>query len=434
MPITESDMGFGKQPFYKVLHTRKTDRVLPNAWGGHYDAGDWDRRIQHTEVSRLLLELAEVAPGFFDRINLNLPESNNNLPDLIDEALWNIDFFMRLQNSDGGVRGGIQSQIDPRHGEGSWQESTPIFAYAPDAWSSYLHASVAARAANYLKTRDAKRAKVYQDSALRAMAYGEREWGKNQAQPWQIRDARNLAAVELLRVTSDRKWHDIFLQTTIFKDPKIETNEWDKSDQRDAAFVYARLPQADPALRRNVVNAIAREADSAIALTATTSFNWSKNHPYEPVGWGGGLGAPKAVAILRAHVLTQNPKYLRASILASQFSLGANPENLSYTTGLGHRGPRNPLVIDQRISAQPPPPGITVYGPFDPVQYGDDWTSKLYEKVIFPPIKTWAAVESYADIFLFPMAAEFTVMQTIAPATYVWGYLSAQNAATRTSN
>ncbi len=437
LPITESEMGIGKAEFSKALLARKTNRVLPNAWGGYYDAGDWDRRIQHTEVSRLLLELAELFPGHFDRINLNLPESQNNLPDLIDEALWNIDFFRRLQNPDGGVRGGIQSQIDPRHGEGSWQESTPIFAYAPDPWSSYLHASVAARAANLLKNRDSKRANAYQDSALRAMAYAEREWAKATSRPWQIRDARNLAAVELLRLTSDRRWHDIFVQTTIFKDPKLETNEWDKHDQRDAAFLYARLPQnqVDSTLRQNVLNAIVREADAAVALTETTGFKWSKNHPYEPVGWGGGLGAPKAISMLRAHMLTKKPQYLRASLLASQFTLGANPENISYTTGLGQRSPQHPLVIDQRVSAQAPPPGITVYGPFDTVQYGNDWTSKLYGKIMFPAIKSWPAVESYADIYLFPMAAEFTVMQTIAPATYVWGYLDAQTAPTaRTSN
>lgn len=430
IPITEVDQGLGKEGFTKALSRTKTRKTLPNAWGGYHDAGDWDRRIQHVEVSRLLLELAELFPQYFDRINLNLPESNNNLPDLIDEALWNVDFFTRLQSPDGGVRGGIQSEIDPRYGEGSWQESAPILAYAPDPWSSYLHAGAAARAAHLLKTRDPKRAARYRDSALRAMAYAERESAKSASPRWQIRDARNLAAVELFRLTGDVRWHQIFLQTTLFKDPKQETNVWDQQDQRDAAFVYARLPQAqvNATVRQNAVKAIVREANAIAALTNTTAFKWAKNHPFEPVGWGGGLGAPKAVAMLRAHALTGNPQYIRASVLSSQFALGANPDNMTYTTGLGHRSPQHPLLVDQRVSAQAPPPGITLYGPFDPAFFGDDWAIKLYGDVMFPDPQAWPAVESYTDIFLFPMASEFTVQQSIAPTAYIWGYLAARTA------
>jgi endoglucanase len=428
VPITDTDQSLGKEEFVKALARTKTQKVVPNAWGGYYDAGDWDRRIQHTDVSRLLLELAELFPQHFERVNLNLPESGDGLPDLVNEALWNVDFFMRIQQPDGGVRGGIQSAIDPRYGEASWQESAPIYAYAPDAWSSYLHAGVAARAANLLKTRDSQRSQRYQTSALKAMAYAEREWAKAGSLGWQWRDARNLAAVELLRLTGDAKWHQIFLQTTVYQDPNQDTNLWDKHDQRDAAFIYVRLPQnlTDARVRQNARNAMLREADSLVNLTNSTAFRWSKEHPYAPVGWGNGLGSPRGVAILRAHQLSRNPKYIRASVLATQFSLGANPENMTYTTGMGHRSPKHPLVIDQRISGQAPPPGITIYGPFDSAQFSDVWTVKLYENVMFPPPKAWPSVESYADIFFSPMAAEFTVMQTIAQATYVWGYLAAR--------
>ena len=42
----------------------KTGTIVPNAWGGYFDAGDWDRRIQHLQATRLLLELAILHPGF----------------------------------------------------------------------------------------------------------------------------------------------------------------------------------------------------------------------------------------------------------------------------------------------------------------------------------------------------------------------------------
>jgi endoglucanase len=428
--LSDVDQGIGTAEYPKALENGKTDRVVPNAWGGYFDAGDWDRRIQHVEVSRQLIELAELFPEYFDRVGLNLPESKDGLPDVINEALWTLDFFRRMQTADGGIRGGIQSQLDPRLGEASWQDSYKVYAYAPDMWSSYLYAGTAARAANWLKSRDAKLAQTYQDSALRAMAYAEREAAKTSVDK-AVRDSRNLAALELFRLTGDRSWHQIFLQTTAFKDPKQEVFVWDKHDQRDAAFLYARLPKSmvDAPVQQNAIAALVRDADTALAVGNQTAFKWSKEMPYFPVGWGSGLGAPKAMPMVRAHYLTQNPKYLRSSVLATQFALGANPDNMTYTTGLGYRSPKHPFLLDQRVRGIDPPPGITVYGPYDPVVYSKTWTIDLFKDVTFPAPIDWPATESYFDIFLFPMATEFTVMQSISPTAYLWGYLAA-NAAT----
>src|SRR6185295_4706211 len=36
-------------------------------------------------------------------INLNLPESGNATPDVLDEARWNLEWMLTMQDSDGGV-------------------------------------------------------------------------------------------------------------------------------------------------------------------------------------------------------------------------------------------------------------------------------------------------------------------------------------------
>ena len=101
--------------FTKLVQGR-TDDIVPNAWGGYCDAGDWDRRIQHLSVSRTLLELYELFPDYFERLDLNLP-GPDGLPGIIREALWDVDFYKRLQTKEGGVRGGIESEAHPRYGE-----------------------------------------------------------------------------------------------------------------------------------------------------------------------------------------------------------------------------------------------------------------------------------------------------------------------------
>jgi len=471
--LLDVNMGLGSEPTFEKLLATKTDEIVPNAWGGYFDAGDWDRRAQHLSVPRGLLELHNLFPAHFQQVALNLPESSNRLPDIIDEALWTVDFFRRLQTAEGGIRGGIESAEHPNRGETSWQESLPVLAYAPDVWTSYSYAGVAARAAHTLKRYDAQLAVTYQESALQAMAYAEANYpqyvaaGRVGELQHYVKDERNLAALELYRLTGDAHWHDVFLATTVFANVNAEAFVYGSHEQRPAAFLYARLNNpalsgalvaadvaaeekqkeeqpdseknqleptekesavllpVDERIQTNARASFLRHADDLASLTRTTAFGWSKDHPNSPLGWANGLGAPKSVSILQAHALTGDAKYLLAGINSTQFSLGANPENMTFTTGIGDRYPQNPLIIDQRITGQAPPPGITVYGPADFSLYSDYWTLSAIADDTFPSPWEWPAVENYFDTYLYPIGAEFTVDYMLSSA-YTWGYLSAR--------
>lgn len=428
--LMATKMGIGPQDTFKVLAQTQTREAVPDAWGGYFDAGDWDRRIQHLEATRRFLELGELFPAYFADLALKLPETNNDRPDLLDEALWNLDFYRRLQQDDGGIRGGVESIAHPIRGEASWQNSLDTVVYAADPWSSYLYAGAAAQAATVLQAQFPELAQTYRQSAIAAMKYGETHPPDSLLErPFQINDARNLAAIELYRLTQDPAYHQIFLETTVFEQPDQLPQVWAKHHQADAAFLYARLPaaQVEPQIQTNARAALIKDADIAIQSGQQTAFKWSKDDPHQPLGWGGSLGTPKAVHLLRGHALTQDEKYLQAAVLAAQFSAGANPENLAYTTGLGDRSPQNPLVIDARIMAQAPPPGITVYGPLDPVRFKDYWMLRELQPHVFPDVYDWPTTESYFDVFLYPAVTEFTVMQTMAPTAYTWGYLAARS-------
>ncbi|NEQ30273.1 MAG: hypothetical protein F6K04_04620 [Leptolyngbya sp. SIO4C5] len=412
------------------LRAGNTGEQVPNAWGGWFDAGDWDRRIQHVVASRQLIELAELFPDYFAEADLNLPESDNALPDVVDEALWNLDFFRRLQAEDGGISGGIESDRPPSNFAASWQESSDAYVYGPDMWSSYLYTGVAAQAAHLLEDYDPALAATYRQSALRAMAWAEAEYAEAADVDWRIRSERNLAAVELYRATGDRRWHQLFLDTTAFSDPKARARKGKSHDHIDAAFVYVRLSElpVEAEIQQNARAALLQLADSQVKIVNGTGFNWGKFDAYENVGWGGSFGAPEAVQLLRAHALTGDRQYLAAAVLANQFSLGANPDNLTYTTGLGHRSPQQPLVIDTQVTGQAPPPGITVYGPLDLWRFNDYWVPKrLLANQMSPNPWKWPTAEGYTDIFLYPAVSEFTIHQTLGPTAYARGYLAARD-------
>jgi endoglucanase len=430
--LMDTTMGIGNLDAFDALEASKTNTALANAWGGYFDAGDWDRRIQHLWAARSLLELLELFPDYFQTVDLNLPESNNDLPDILDEALWGVEFFQRLQTPAGGIRGGVESLGHPDFGEASWQESQTVVAYAPDVWSTYIYAGVAARASRLLAPYQPERAQSLQNSALRAMANAEDEYANLNSRTisHRVKDERNLAALELFAATQDSRWHELFQDTTVFIDGSEPMYRWKHHSQRQAAFLYVRLdnPQINPSIQANARRALFAEADTLVQLAAETGFKWSKSHPETPVGWGAGFGTPRVKTMLWAHYLSNDDRYWRAGLLASQFSAGANPDNMVYTTGLGHNSPQHPLIVDQRVTGREPPPGITVYGPID-LQWSPQPTFvNLFRDRTFPDPSQWPTTEAYFDVYLFPAVTEYTLHETIAPTAYTWGYFAAQQA------
>lgn len=150
------------------------------------------------------------------------------------------------------------------------------------------------------------------------------------------------------------------------------------------------------------------------------------------IGYVGYYSVPETAlgAILpRAHYLTGKDEYLRAALAAAQFSAGANPMNMTFTTGLGHEYPRQPLHVDSEHAGIAPPDGITMYGMSDPaLQSGSvDWAHTWYlGKSMIPNSRTWPTSEAYADLGNWPAMTEYTVHQTLGPTSFYWGYLAAR--------
>jgi endoglucanase len=415
----------------------RTEKLANNAWGGYQDAGDWDRRVFHLRCSRLHLELLSLFPRFFASLDLGIPESGNSLPDLLDEALYNIDCYKRMQEVDGGIRGGIEAEAHPREGEASWQESLSVMAFAPDIWSSYYYAGVGARAAYLLEQRKDVSAPAYRRTAILAMEWAEkrfRDWVSDSGiprKPKTVRYERQLAALELYRLTRDPRWHTVFREDLVLENPDTRDPFMD-ANVGDAAFLYATMSEdlTDPDLRKSARAAVLADADRALQFQTRNAFGLTSSDPGRDLQ-AGFFSTPDAVQLCRAHHLTGDARYLEAVVRATQYSLGANPSNLVYTTGLGMNPPRNPLHIDSRVTGQKAPAGITVYGQFDYSRHRDEeemiWPVKHYlEKVCVPDPYSWPVMEAYFDIYRWPLVNEWTPQQTMGTVSYVWGYLAAR--------
>lgn len=408
------------------LVRKATDVVVENACGGTFDACDWDRRIQHLRATQLLTELYLMFPDFYKDLSLPIPESGNGLPDILNEGLYNVDFYRRLQLPEGGIRGGIEAEEHPVLGECGWQDSWQAFAYAPDFWSSHWYASAASRMAYALAPIAPEKSVVYRESAQRAMDWAEEQYPRllrSEGHKWtpsahqRIRDTRELAAVDMYRLTGEETYDALYRQLR-------------QEHSYEAAFVYATLPagMGDGKIRQACVHTILEAADRAVAFGEKAPCHLTTPDP--ETASTGSYSSFYTIAqmgvLARAHYLTGDGRYLAAAVAACGFGCGANPDNLCYTTGVGSRNVVNILHHDSRITGQPAPAGITVFGPQNMCfSNRDGFIPFLRNDHFWPGVYAWPATESYFDAYRIAPENEYTVQGSIGPNLYNWGYLAA---------
>jgi endoglucanase len=417
---------------FSALVASATDEPVDGAYGGHFDAGDWDRRVQHLAFLRVALDLVDLYPETWADLDLDIPESGDAIPDIIDEGLWDLDMYKRMQTSDGGIRGGIESDEHPLPRQTSWTQTQQVFAFAPDAQASYIYAGVAAETARVLASYDPARADEYRTSALAAMNWAEdnpitEDMSDDVAD--NVLGARSAAAAALFRLTGDTQWQDVFLDSTDVDDGPLDLLGCELLEKCDALWIYAQTDQ--PGVRADVKqNAIDTFRNSATVLSDaqdSTLFGWSMDHPAIPLVWGLGPSVPKTVGLLRAHALTGEQRFCTAAQRSATFSLGANPLDTVFLTGIGTQNVQHPLIVDNVNGGVPVWPGTPVYGLHQLNAESDDsWVAQyqLRPAGAQPDPESVPFLQEWWDVHTVPMMNEFTVHQSHAVALYAYGSLA----------
>lgn len=93
-----------------IVHTSAASAGRPagtliSSPGGWYDAGDFNKYVVNSSITNYtLLLFYQTFPDYCRSLDLNIPESGNDIPDLVDELLWNLRWYLTMQDpADGGV-------------------------------------------------------------------------------------------------------------------------------------------------------------------------------------------------------------------------------------------------------------------------------------------------------------------------------------------
>ena len=364
--------------------------------GGWHDAGDYGRYVGPGAValSHLLYAFVLYPKGLKD-LYLNIPESGNGQPDMLNECRWELDWLLQMQREDGAVYHKLTTArfcgfIMPEEDVAD-QYLLPVSSIAAADFTAIC--SLASRV--YLKFD-----KQYSDKLLSAArktylwlqknpaflgfrnpegcgtgGYGERDDYSN----------RFWAAAEMYATTGESDYlkdvnilleqHDIFLTAL----------GWGEvGGMGSMALLTSHFP-IDENLKERIKKAVLNRAADLKAIADNNGYFCAMTE--REYGWGSNMGLiHHSMILLLADWLNGDHSYVECALAQLHVLMGNNALGISYVTGNGEYAYNNPHLrpacadgIDACM------PGMVSGGPNRYLNDGDH--SKELLQVGTPPMK-----------------------------------------------
>jgi endoglucanase len=350
---------------------------------GWYDAGDFNLYITNSSIGTYSpLTAYEQYKSYYDTLKLNIPESSNTLPDILDQVKWNTDWMLTMQDpNDGGV---YFKKTDAVFDGFEMPEADNVTRYMCKKTTSSAFDFAASMAVAYrvFKGWDNAYATQCLNAAKAAYIWGAANPNIVFANPpaeggypaittgdyvdTDLSDEYEWAANELYIATLDEAYYAKGYKSG----NSYPLPNWNVTRMLGlVSLVYHRknltsLGFADTLSMKN-----------KLITMATTLSNYQKNtSPYKIVmgqggkaqfDWGSnGFAARQSFILLNAYQLTQNIDFLTAALSNVDYLLGRNAVGYCFVTSVGSKPSMN---ISHRQSAADgivdPVPGWMPGGP-----------------------------------------------------------------------
>jgi 2',3'-cyclic-nucleotide 2'-phosphodiesterase (5'-nucleotidase family) len=410
--------------------------------GGHSDAFDWDRHLAHvSNIYDMLLPFI-LSDGRLVDDNLGIRESGNGIPDLIDEARNEVDFFLSIRDGEAYSQGVTNPSND-------WTVMFQAGCTTMAAWANAANCAVLGEAFR-LQHNDSLR-QYYTTEAIKAFRFAEKQ--ENQqlddlqdvgSMQMRGRDFRQLAAAFLYNLTSEQEWETVFAEESMIKTPASPlfsrgrqgffgvgvTNQYGAREvpfcQLWAAVAYLTCPHPrhHATLYDNLRASINAQAESYnISHMAERPSRRSANDSRWQV-------SQNLQLVMMAHYMADDVRKRELEhvmFTEAGWALGRNPGNIVEMTGLGERHITDCYTTGRNDGAPECHPGQTPFNgteTWSPGHNGGD--AQVILKYCYPAWDNgWPRQESYFNQRYFWVNGEFTPRETMRGKMALLGYLNA---------
>ncbi|MEV4387719.1 glycoside hydrolase family 9 protein [Micromonospora sp. NPDC049580] len=336
--------------------------------GGWYDAGDHGKYVVNGGIATYQLlntfertKTAATADGGarLADSSLRVPERGNGVPDILDEARWELEFLLRMQVPAGKpLAGMVHHKIHDQNWTGlplaPQDDPQPRELHPPSTAATLNLAATAAQCARLFAPYDAAFARRCATAAKTAYAAAKAHpavyaspndgTGGGAYDDSNVTDEFYWAAVELYLSTGEQTY-----LTDLSASPHHTGDVFDPRGfgwqsvaalgRLDLATVPSGLPAAElTRVRASVTGA----ADAYLAELRRQAYGLPMPGDANSYFWGGNSSIiNNAIVLATAFDLTRNATYRDGAVQAMDYILGRNALNISYVTGWGEHNAQN---------------------------------------------------------------------------------------------
>ena len=385
---------------------------------GWYDAGDYNKYVVNSALSiGLMFAAYEQQRDYFAQLKTDIPESGNQTPDILDEMMFNLRWFLTMQDP---YDGGVYHKLTTPNFEGFVMPRDcrqPRYVVAKSVTATLDFAAVMADAARLFEPYQAD----YPGFSAQAAAMAERAYQWAKANPKAFYRQRQLkdpaittgeygdgnaadeffwAASALYRLTGRQTYLNDARQ---YQPRQFTTPTWGNVASL-GAFEWLASPAASPAdesktLRDEMLTQLTAYCDAAIQGVGETSFQSPYGNSPHQFGWGclAEHCCCQALLLLYADKMTGTTQYRRYALQNADYLLGRNATGYCYVTGFGDQSPMHPHHRPSEADGvEAPFPGMLVGGPNPGQQDKRDLGGAVYPSNI-PDESYVDAMQSYAS-------------------------------------
>lgn len=401
----------------------RKEKEIVDCTGGWHDAGDYGKYTTPGAVALAhLLYAYEFNPDSFQE-EINIPESGNGMPDILNECKYELDFLLKMQKENGGVSHKCTALLHT--GFVMPEDDEPAFYQMPvSSLATADFAAICAMASRIYQKYDPAYTKKLHVAALNAWDWLLKHPTMEFENPPESRtgayddycdaDERLWAAVEIYRLTLNDVCLEVINQIFEMRVSLTALGWKDVGGLAALAALTAKPGTFDDYITERFRNAWMDEANRLVRVLNSNAFEVAM-HPYD-FGWGSNMIVlTNAMILCFASRLTGDGAYLDMAMCQLDYILGRNPLQISYVTGHGEHAynqPHNrPTIVDDIEEAIP---GFVSGGP-NKAPCDPEALAEIPRKC--PPMK------SYVDSWKSYSTNEITIYWN-SPLVFVLSFLT----------